>query len=63
MQIRYVKGVDLSPGEIEEATRRFAEHVKQRNPRHQGRSSIEHEMTLVWRRACLDTSILLDVCL
>ena len=25
MQIKYVKGVDLSPGEIEEAQRRFKE--------------------------------------
>lgn len=35
-KIRYVKGIDLSPGEIEEARRRFAEHVERRNPRQQG---------------------------
>lgn len=38
LQIKYVKGIDLSPGEIEEARRRFAEHVERRNPRQQGRS-------------------------
>ncbi|CAL8470296.1 g9838 [Coccomyxa elongata] len=35
-KIKYVKGVDLSPGEIEEAKRRFAEHVARRNSRQQG---------------------------
>ncbi|BDA44333.1 mRNA cap guanine-N7 methyltransferase [Coccomyxa sp. Obi] len=35
-KIKYVKGIDLSPGEIEEARRRFAEHIERRNPRQQG---------------------------
>ena len=39
-QIGYVKGVDLSPGEIEEARRRFEEHVRQRNTRQQGKSCL-----------------------
>ena len=38
LQIGFVKGVDLSPGEIQEARRRFEEHAQQRNPRQQGRS-------------------------
>ena len=33
LQIKYVKGIDLSPGEIEEAQRRFDEFSSQPNRR------------------------------
>ena len=33
MQIKYVKGIDLSPGEIEEAQKRFDQFSSQPNRR------------------------------
>lgn len=36
VQIGYVKGIDLSPGEIEEARRRYEEYVGRRRPNESG---------------------------